>query len=73
VFSRDLPTRRYVQDRIREAGESLRRWIDDGGVVYVCGSLAGMAPAVDLALREVLGSATVDDLLAGNRYRRDVY
>jgi len=32
-----------------------------------------MAPAVDLALREVLGSATVDDLLAGNRYRRDVY
>jgi sulfite reductase (NADPH) flavoprotein alpha-component len=51
----------------------LRRWIDDGGVVYVCGSLAGMAPAVDLALREVLGSATVDDLLAGNRYRRDVY
>jgi sulfite reductase (NADPH) flavoprotein alpha-component len=73
VFSRDTPVRRYVQDHLREAADVLRRWIDDGGVIYVCGSLAGMAPGVDRALRDVLGDAKVDDLLAENRYRRDVY
>jgi sulfite reductase (NADPH) flavoprotein alpha-component len=39
----------------------------------VCGSLAGMAPGVDAALREVLGDATVNDLASSGRYRRDVY
>jgi sulfite reductase (NADPH) flavoprotein alpha-component len=73
VFSRDTPVRRHVQDRLREAADALRRWVDDGGVIYVCGSLAGMAPGVDRALRDVLGDAKVDDLLAENRYRRDVY
>jgi sulfite reductase (NADPH) flavoprotein alpha-component len=73
VFSRDTPVRRHVQDHLREAADTLRRWVDEGGVIYVCGSLAGMAPGVDRALRDVLGDARVDDLLAENRYRRDVY
>ncbi|MDR6425840.1 sulfite reductase (NADPH) flavoprotein alpha-component [Variovorax paradoxus] len=73
VFSRDQAERRYVQHRLREAAGLLRQWVAEGAVVYVCGSLEGMAPGVDLALREVLGSAAYEDLVAEGRYRRDVY
>ncbi|CAN7709314.1 sulfite reductase flavoprotein subunit alpha [Variovorax sp. LjRoot84] len=73
VYSRDQPERRYVQDRLREAADELRRWIADGALVYVCGSLEGMAPGVDAALGEVLGTAGFDELIAQGRYRRDVY
>ena len=44
-----------------------------GAALYVCGSLHGMAEGVDTALRSILGSAAVDDLLQQGRYRRDVY
>jgi sulfite reductase (NADPH) flavoprotein alpha-component len=47
--------------------------VDSGAAVYVCGSLEGMAPGVDLALREVLGGPACDTLVAEGRYRRDVY
>ncbi|MDQ0588130.1 sulfite reductase flavoprotein subunit alpha [Variovorax paradoxus] len=73
VFSRDQAERLYVQHRLREAAGQLRQWVDSGAAVYVCGSLEGMAPGVDLALREVLGSAVYEDLVAEGRYRRDVY
>ncbi|MES2183852.1 MAG: sulfite reductase subunit alpha [Pseudomonadota bacterium] len=79
VFSRDGDGRNdgaarpYVQQRLREVGDTLRQWAADGAAVYVCGSLAGMAPGVDAALREVLGTDTVDALAAQGRYRRDVY
>lgn len=72
AYSRDLPPR-FVQDLLREAPDTLRRWVDDGAVVYVCGSLQGMAPGVDAALREALGEAGLDALAAAGRYRRDVY
>lgn len=73
VYSRDQARRLYVQDRLREAADELRRWVADGAVIYVCGSLEGMAPGVDAALQEVLGTAAFDDLIAEGRYRRDVY
>jgi len=73
VFSRDQPRRRYVQDRLREAADELQRWVGDGAVIYVCGSLKGMAPGVDAVLRDVLGAAAFEDLIAEGRYRRDVY
>ncbi|MBO9537430.1 sulfite reductase flavoprotein subunit alpha [Herbaspirillum sp.] len=73
AFSRDQGERVYVQDRLREAAEELRRWIADGAVVYVCGSLDGMAAGVDAALAEALGERAVEDLIEQNRYRRDVY
>lgn len=73
VFSRDQPQRLYVQDRLREAADALRQWMADGAVIHVCGSLEGMAPGVDSALREVLGASAFDDLIAQGRYRRDVY
>ena len=73
AFSRDQTTRIYVQDRLRAAGDALREWVAEGAAIYVCGSLEGMAPAVDAALSDLLGAETVEDLRATGRYRRDVY
>lgn len=73
VYSRDQAQRLYVQDRLREAADELRRWIADGAFIYVCGSLQGMAPGVDAALNEILGTDGLDALIAQGRLRRDVY
>ncbi|QEI06458.1 nitric oxide synthase [Pigmentiphaga aceris] len=73
VFSRDQPERLYVQDRLRDAAAALRHWVGEGAVIYVCGSLSGMAAGVDLVLEETLGQAVLNDLVAEGRLRRDVY
>jgi sulfite reductase (NADPH) flavoprotein alpha-component len=63
----------YVQDRLRESAELLCQWVEQGAAIYVCGSLAGMAPGVDAVLRETLGETMVEQLREAGRYRRDVY
>ena len=73
VFSRDGDAHAYVQDRLRARAELLKSWLEDGAVIYVCGSLQGMAGGVDHVLGEVLGVAALEDLIADGRYRRDVY
>lgn len=73
VYSRDGGAHRYVQDALAAAADELRAWIKAGASLYVCGSLRGMAPAVDAVLEQVLGSETRERLLAEGRYRRDVY
>ena len=73
AFSRDQAQKVYVQDRLREAGNELQRWVADGAYIYVCGSLIGMAGGVDEVLKEVLGEEAVERLLEQGRYRRDVY
>jgi sulfite reductase (NADPH) flavoprotein alpha-component len=73
VFSRDQSQRRYVQHRLVERAIELRRWVAEGAAIYVCGSLQGMAPAVDAALREILGTDQLEALAGAGRYRRDVY
>lgn len=73
AWSREGATRFYVQDRLRENAQALREWMNQGAAIYVCGSLAGMAPGVDAVLREVLGEAAVERLRDEGRYRRDVY
>ncbi|MED5596594.1 sulfite reductase flavoprotein subunit alpha [Janthinobacterium sp. P210006] len=73
VFSRDGGTQRYVQDRLRDQAGDLRDWLAQGAIVYVCGSLQGMAAGIDAVLQEVLGQEGLDALLAAGRYRRDVY
>lgn len=73
VFSRDPEGGGYVQHRLREQAQAVHDWVAMGGSIYVCGSLHGMAEGVDQVLREVLGEASVDALLAEGRYRRDVY
>lgn len=73
VYSRDGGAHRYVQDRLRAEVALLTEWLNDGAAVYVCGSLEGMAPAVDTVLHEVLGEDALESMLADGRYRRDVY
>jgi len=73
VFSRDQAERKYVQHRLLECADEVRRWTADGASVYVCGSLQGMAPGVDSALIGILGAQAVEELAAAGRYRRDVY
>lgn len=73
AFSRDQEQRVYVQDVIRQNAEELVSWIERGAVLYVCGSIDGMASGVDQALIEILGDEQVDELRQQGRYRRDVY
>ncbi|MDY0744487.1 sulfite reductase subunit alpha [Paucibacter sp. R3-3] len=73
VYSRDVVTRRYVQHALAASIEVLIEWLDRGAAIYVCGSLQGMAAGVDSVLRERLGDARVDALIADGRLRRDVY
>ncbi|MEO8365532.1 MAG: sulfite reductase flavoprotein subunit alpha [Pseudoxanthomonas sp.] len=73
AFSRDQEQRVYVQHRLQAASGTLREWVDAGAAIYVCGSLVGMAPGVDAVLRQILGDAEVETMLANGRYRRDVY
>lgn len=73
AFSRDQQQRIYVQDVLRNNAEELLKWIQQGAVIYVCGSIDGMASGVDQALTDILGEATLDELRQAGRYRRDVY
>lgn len=73
AFSRDGGVHRYVQHALLAQAERLRQWVDEGAALYVCGSLAGMAPEVDAALRRTLGDERVEQLRSDGRYRRDVY
>ena len=73
AWSRATPERVYVQDRLRDDAASLSAWIDAGAAIFVCGSLAGMAPGVEAALVDVLGVDTLEQLRIEGRYRRDVY
>lgn len=73
AFSRDQEQRMYVQDIIRQNAAELVNWVERGAVLYVCGSIDGMASGVDQALVEILGDEQVDELRQQGRYRRDVY
>lgn len=73
AFSRDQAQKVYVQDRLREARVELLRWLEQGAVLAVCGSLKGMAAGVDEVLLELLGREALEQLQDCGRYRRDVY
>lgn len=73
AFSRDQAARVYVQHRLGETADVLRRWVANGAAIYVCGSLEGMSRDVHAALVEVLGAETMERLTDEGRYRRDVY
>lgn len=73
AFSRDTSARVYVQNHIDENANALREWVAAGAAIYVCGSLKGMAPGVDAALRRTLGDECMRQLTARSRYCRDVY
>ncbi|WP_407307289.1 PepSY domain-containing protein [Acinetobacter sp.] len=73
AFSRDQEEKIYVHHKLREHAHELKVWVDNGAVIYVCGSINGMASDVDQALIDILSEAAVDRLRQEGRYRRDVY
>ena len=83
AWSRDQAKKVYVQDRMREHGEELWRWLQEGAHFYVCGDATRMAKDVDATLREIarkqgrLDEAQAKDWMVAlarqGRYLRDVY
>lgn len=83
AFSRDQKTKVYVQDRMRERGADLFRWMEEGAHLYVCGDASRMAKDVQQALIDIIaqhGNKTPEDAKAyleamrkAKRYQRDVY
>lgn len=73
VYSRDGHKVRYVSDCLHKKAHQLETWVERGAVIYVCGSLKGMAQDVDNALTDILGEDVVEQLIQEKRYLRDVY
>jgi sulfite reductase (NADPH) flavoprotein alpha-component len=73
VFSRDQAEKRYVQHALEAASAQLRQWVEEGGAIYVCGSLQTMAADVHRTLAAIVGQAALEQMAADGRYRRDVY
>ena len=73
AFSRDQAEKVYVHHKLRQHADELKKWIAQGAVIYVCGSIQGMATDVEQALIDILGADKVDELRQSGRYRRDVY
>ncbi|MFJ3892550.1 molybdopterin-dependent oxidoreductase [Streptomyces sp. NPDC090083] len=83
AFSRDQRAKVYVQDRLREHGAEVWRWLREGAHLYVCGDASRMAKDVDRALRDIAvahggmdegeAGAYLKQLAAAKRYVRDVY
>ncbi|NTX86414.1 NADPH-dependent assimilatory sulfite reductase flavoprotein subunit [Citrobacter youngae] len=83
AWSRDQKEKIYVQDKLRQQGAELWRWINDGAHIYVCGDANRMAKDVEQALLEVIAEFGAMDIEAADeflselrverRYQRDVY
>jgi sulfite reductase (NADPH) flavoprotein alpha-component len=75
AFSRDADSpARYVQDLVRQQAERLRGWVENQqAVIYICGSLQGMAQGVETELEVILGKEALELLAENGRYCRDVY
>ncbi|MFK3888044.1 PepSY domain-containing protein [Sphingomonas sp. NPDC079357] len=64
---------RYVQHAVAAASERIAAAVDAGAAIYVCGSIAGMAPGVHAALAEIVGAEMLERMLEAGCYRRDIY
>lgn len=83
AWSRDQKQKIYVQDKLREQGAELWRWINNGAHIYVCGDASRMAKDVEQALLDVIAdqgamdAGAADEFLSElrieRRYQRDVY
>ncbi len=83
AWSRDQPTKIYVQDRMRENAAELWEWIRGGAYFYVCGDAKRMAKDVDQALLSIIADQAcmgleqaaeyVKQMKKEKRYQRDVY
>jgi sulfite reductase (NADPH) flavoprotein alpha-component len=83
AWSRDGTQKIYVQDRMRELGSELWKWLGEGAHFYICGDAKRMAKDVDRALVDIAcehGRMSMDSAIAfiaemkkTGRYQADVY
>ncbi|SUI86258.1 Sulfite reductase [NADPH] flavoprotein alpha-component [Shewanella putrefaciens] len=83
AFSRDQAHKIYVQHRIKEQGQTLWQWLQNGAHFYICGDAERMAKDVHQALIEVAvevgglnteaAEAYFETLRSNKRYQKDVY
>lgn len=83
AFSRDQEQKIYVQDRMREKGQELYEWLENGAHFYVCGDGDRMATDVHNTLIDIIkthggrdeesATAWLRELQQAKRYQRDVY
>ncbi|CAI0863348.1 Sulfite reductase [NADPH] flavoprotein alpha-component [Serratia rubidaea] len=83
AWSRDQQHKVYVQDKLREQGAEVWRWIQQGAHIYVCGDANRMAKDVENTLLELVAehggmdAEQADEFLSElrfeRRYQRDVY
>ncbi|BEO83870.1 NADPH-dependent assimilatory sulfite reductase flavoprotein subunit [Serratia marcescens] len=83
AWSRDQQHKIYVQDKLREQGAEVWRWIQEGAHIYVCGDANRMAKDVEHTLLELVAehggmdTEQADEFLSElrleRRYQRDVY
>lgn len=83
AWSRDQAEKVYVQDKLRQQGAEVWRWIQQGAHIYVCGDANRMAKDVENTLLELVAehgamdAEQADEFLSElrleRRYQRDVY
>lgn len=83
AFSRDQAHKIYVQHRIKEQGQALWQWLQNGAHLYICGDAERMTKDVHQALIEVAvevgglnteaAEAYFETLRSNKRYQKDVY
>ena len=83
AFSRDQAHKIYVQHRMREHGQDVWAWLEEGAEVFVCGDKERMAADVDRELHSIVEThgqrppdaarEYVEMLRKTKRYKRDVY
>jgi cytochrome P450/NADPH-cytochrome P450 reductase len=77
AYSRDGPTKVYVQDMIRSNGRYIADLVANGAYIYICGDGKLMAPAVESSFDHVLKEAGVEGgvgrLKKERRYVTDVW
>ena len=83
AFSRDQAEKVYVQDKLRENGENVFAWLEQGAHLYICGDANRMAKDVHQALVDIVkqyggkddeqAELYLKELRSNQRYQKDVY